>query len=76
MKSMAVIQLQVTDYQVLFTVNGGIVEAVVSLFARYYVFMIEYPKPLKNLFIYMQKCLFSISDSGKIPTSVMAFINV
>ena len=38
--------------------------------------MIEYPKPLKDLFIYMQKCLFSISDSGKIPTSVMTFINV
>ena len=65
----------VADYQVLFQINGGIVEAVVSLFACYYVFMIEYPKSLKNLFIYLQKCLFNISDTIKLPTSVITFVN-
>ena len=65
----------VADYQVLFKVEGRIVEAVVPLFACYYIFMIEYPKFLKNLFIYMQRRLFIISDSGKLPTCVMTFIN-
>ena len=55
----------------LFTVDGGIVEAVVSLFA----FMFEYPKAFKNLFVYMQKYLFNIPDSGRLPSSVITFIN-
>ena len=63
------------DYQALFKVEGRIVEAAVSLFACYYIFMIEYPKSLKNLFIYMQRCLFNISDSGKLPICIMTFIN-
>ena len=66
----------VADYQVLFKVEGRIVEAVVSLFAFYYIFMIEYPKSLKKLFIYMQRCLFNISDSGKLPPCAMTFINI
>ena len=41
------------DFQVLFTVDGGIVDAVVSLFASYYVFMFEYPRILK---IYLFTC--------------------
>ena len=65
----------VADHQMLFQVNGGIVEAVVALFACYYVFMIQYPVSLNNLFLYLQKCLFNIPDSQKLPTSVITFVN-
>ena len=37
--------------------------------------MFEYPKAFKNLFVYMQKYLFNIPDSGRLPSSVMTFIN-
>ena len=65
----------VADRQVLFEMDGGMMDATVALFATYYVFMYEYPASLNNLFTYLQKCIFQIPDGRKLPTSVITFVN-
>ena len=58
----------VADRQVLFEVEGGMVDATMALFATYYVFMYEYPASLNNVFTYLQKCIFQIPDGRKLPS--------
>ena len=65
----------VADQQVLFEVDGGMMEATMALFATYYVFMYEYPTSLNNFFTYLQKCIFQIPDARKLPTCVITFVN-
>jgi hypothetical protein len=65
----------VADRQVLFEVDGGMMDATMALFATYYEFMYEYPASLNNLFTYLQKCIFQIPDARKLPTSVITFVN-
>lgn len=65
----------VADGEVLFEVDGGMMNATMALFATYYVFMYEYPVSLNNLFIYLQKCIFQIQDARKLPTAVITFVN-
>ena len=65
----------VADGQVLFDVEGGMMDATLALFATYYVFMYEYPASLNNVFTYLQKCIFQIPDGRKLPTSVITFVN-
>ena len=62
-------------HQVLFKVEGGIVEAVGARFSCYYVFMITHPQSLNNLYLYLQNCLFNIPNNQKLPTSVITFLN-
>ena len=54
----------VANRQVLFEVDGGMMDATMALFATYYVFMYEYPASLNNLFTYLQKCIFQIPMHG------------
>ena len=65
----------VAGRQVLFEVEGGMVDATMALFATYYVLMYEYPASLNNVFTYLQKCIFQIPDGRKLPTSVITFVN-
>ncbi|XP_028415514.1 uncharacterized protein LOC114538579 [Dendronephthya gigantea] len=65
----------VADKQVLFEVEGGMLEATMLLFATYYVFMFEYPSTLNNFSTYLHKRIFNIPDSRKLPTSVICFVN-
>ena len=65
----------VADQQVLFEVEGGMVDATMALFSTYYVFMYEYPASLNNVFTYLQKCFFQIPNGQKLPTSVITFVN-
>ena len=65
----------VAEKQVLFEVDGGMLEATMHSFATYYVFMFEYPPSLNNFFTYLQKCIFNIPDSRKLPTSIITFVN-
>ena len=64
--------------QVLFEVEGGMIDAAMALFAiTYYVFMYQYTGSLNNVFAYLQKCkcIFQFPDIRKFPTSVIAFAN-
>ena len=65
----------VAEKQVLFEVDGGMLEATMHLFAKYYVFMFEYPPSLNNFFTYLLKSIFNITDSKKLLTSVITFVN-
>ena len=65
----------VADRQVLFEVEGGMVDTTVVLFAMYYVLMYEYPASLNNVFAYLQTCIFQILGGQKLPTSVITFVN-
>ena len=63
------------DFQVLFKVEGGMVDTTVVLFAMYYVLMYKYPASLNNVFAYLQTCILQILDGQKLPMSVITFVN-
>ena len=43
----------VAEQQVLFEVEGRMVDTTMALFSTYYVFMYEYPASLNNVFTYL-----------------------
>ncbi|XP_073247923.1 uncharacterized protein [Porites lutea] len=63
------------DKQLLCSFTGSLVEAACGLLASYYVFMFNYPVGLKNLFLYLQKCVLHINDAQKLPGSVISLVN-
>ena len=65
----------VADRQVLFEVEGEMMNPVMALFATHYVFMYEHPASLNNVFTYLHKCIFQIPDGCKLPASVITFVN-
>ena len=61
-------------------INAGskgltIVDAYVLFMAVCYVFMFHYPPPVKNLCLYLQKCILQIRDNKKLPINVIKFVN-
>lgn len=65
----------IADQQVLFQVNGGVIEGCLALMSTYYVFMYLYPSSLDNFFTYMQKCILNVADAKKMPTAIIKFVN-
>ena len=63
------------DKQLLCSFTGSLVEATLGLLSSYYVFMYNYPAGLKNIFLYLQKCIMQIHDGKRLPTSVITFVN-
>lgn len=63
------------DRQLLCSFSGSLVDAACALLACYYVFMFNYPVGLKNLFLYLQKCILNIHDGKKLPGSVITLVN-
>lgn len=63
------------ENQLLCSFSGSLVEAACGLLASYYVFMFNYPSGLKNLFLYLQKCILNVHDGQKLPGSVITLVN-
>jgi hypothetical protein len=65
----------IAENMVLFTLQGRLVDATVGFMASIYVFMFKYPTKLTNFCLYLQKCVFNISDGKKLPASIITLVN-
>ena len=51
------------------------VDVTITLMATVCVFMLEYPTPLKNVLLFLQKCVVQIHDGKKLPPSVTTLVS-
>ena len=63
------------DKQLLCLFTSSLVKATLGLLSCYYVFMFNNPAGLKNIFLYLQKCILQIHDGKKLLASVITFVN-
>jgi hypothetical protein len=65
----------IAESMVLFTLQRRLVDATVGFMASIYVFMFKYPTKLNNFCLFLQKCVFNISDGRRLPASVITLVN-
>lgn len=56
--------------------SSTLIDAVKDLFAIYFVFDIQYPKPTTPVLFFLQRFVLDIKDSQRIPTSVTRLISI
>jgi hypothetical protein len=54
---------------------GQLLDAVLGMVGIFYVFMFNYPPGLTTFYIFLQKCILSINDGRKLPSSIITLIN-
>ena len=49
-------------------------DAIIDLFATYFVYDVVYPKPLKSIFIFLQHYALDLKDDQQIPPSTLKLV--
>lgn len=58
----------------LITESKSFLDCVIDLICTYYVYDMEYPKAIHNIFYFIQHVIFEIKDSKKLPISLTTLL--
>ncbi len=69
------VQVFVIAERLVLTESFSFVKAILSLISAFFVFNVEYPKPLYPVCILLQHYIFCIKDDQPVPQSLVRFIS-
>lgn len=50
-------------------------EALITMLLLYFVCNVEYPKECLNVFLFLQRYIFKVYDSARLPITLLQFLN-